>query len=249
MTSPDSPARDRDLDRDFEARDLIEVMDEAVRYNRFLIDSIARWAEQEGASSLRLLDFGAGNGRFSRALRDRGHEVCAVEPDPALRAAIRAAGVDARESLASFDAQRFDGIYSVNVLEHVEDDLALLREFLVRLEPGGRLYAYVPAFQLLYSANDARVGHVRRYGRRALLEVARRAGFEALDARFVDSIGFAAGLWYKHFGNRDGGLDVGAVRLYDRFVFPLSRAVDRLASGWVGKNLLLTARRPLQQPA
>jgi SAM-dependent methyltransferase len=246
MTSPDSTAGGRERDRDFEARDLIEVMDEAVRYNRFLVDSIAGWAEQGSKGPLRLLDFGAGNGRFARALRERGHAVCAVEPDPALRAAIRAAGIDARESLASFEGRRFDGIYSVNVLEHVEDDLSLLGELRERLVPGGRLYAYVPAFQLLFSANDARVGHVRRYARRALLDVARRAGFEVLDARFVDSIGFVAGLWYRAFGNRDGDLDVRAVRLYDRFVFPLSRVVDWLASGLVGKNLLLTARRPLR---
>lgn len=241
MTS--SPQADPGRDRDFEARDLIEVMDEAVRYNRFLVDSIASWAE--GAP--RLLDFGAGNGRFARALAERGHPVCAVEPDPALRRAIEASGIDAREALSSFDAEPpFDGIFSVNVLEHVEDDLGLLRAFFQRLAPGGRLYAYVPAFQVLYSANDARVGHVRRYGRRALLEVARGAGFVDARARFVDSIGFLAGLWYRAFGDPDGGLDVGAVRVYDRFVFPLSRVLDRVASGAVGKNLLLTARRPLE---
>ena len=236
MTSP--PAQDRD----FEARDLIEVMDEAVRYNRFLVDSIARWAD--GAA--RLLDFGAGNGRFAVALHERGHQVCAVEPDPALRREIAAGGVDARESLDAFGDEHFDGIYSVNVLEHVDDDLGLVRAFRERLVRGGRLYAYVPAFQLLYSANDARVGHVRRYGRGALLALARDAGFGDVRARYVDSIGFAAGLWYRAFGARDGGLDVGAVKLYDRVVFPLSRVLDGLLSRVVGKNLLLTARRPLE---
>ncbi|MGH0031145.1 MAG: class I SAM-dependent methyltransferase [Myxococcota bacterium] len=230
-------------DRNFEAPDLIEVMEEAVRYNRFLVGSIADWSE--GAS--RLLDFGAGNGRFARAMAERGHRVFAVEPDPALRRSIAAAGVEARESLDAFDpALRFDGIYSVNVLEHVEDDASLVRAFRERLVPGGRLYAYVPAFQVLYSANDARVGHVRRYGRRALLALARDAGFVDVRARFVDSLGFPAGLWYRWFGNEDGGLDVGAVRLYDRLVFPVSRALDRIAQRFVGKNLLLTARRPRQ---
>lgn len=229
--------------RDFEARDLIEVMDEAVLYNRFLTGSIAGWAE----GARRILDFGAGNGRFARALAQRGHEVCAVEPDPALRAAIAAAGVDARESLEGFPpGERFDGIYSVNVLEHVEDDAGLARAFFERIAPGGRLYAYVPAFTALWSANDTRVGHVRRYRKQGLVRVAHDAGFREIRARYVDSIGFAAGLWYRHFGNADGGLDVGAVKLYDRAVFPLSRALDTLCSGFVGKNLLLTARRPLQ---
>jgi SAM-dependent methyltransferase len=234
-------------DRVFEARDLIEVMDEAVRYNRNLVDSIARWADGLGAAPRRLLDFGAGNGRFARALRERGHDVLAVEPDPALRGEMRAEGLDARDSLAAFDGDPpLDGVYSVNVLEHVEDDVGLLRAFHARIAPGGGLYAYVPAFMWLYSANDERVGHVRRYGRRELESAAQRAGFEALRARFVDSLGFAAGLGYRAFGRRDGGLDPGAVRLYDRFLFPVSRVLDRATSSFVGKNLLLTARRPLE---
>ena len=232
-----------DAGRAFEAPDLIEVMDEAVRYNRFLVDSLAHWAE--GTS--RLLDFGAGNGRFATALAERGFAMHAVEPDPELRAAIAARGVDARASLDDFsESERFDGIYSVNVLEHVDDDAGLLAAFHRRLVPGGRLFSYVPAFQVLFSANDERVGHLRRYRKRELVDRTRAAGFQGLRARYVDALGFPAGLWYRAFGNRDGGLDVGAVKLYDGLVFPLSRILDRLCQGFVGKNLLVEAVRPLE---
>lgn len=230
-------------DRSFEAPDLIEVMDEAVNYNRFLVDTLATWA----AGARRLLDFGAGSGRFARRLAERGFEVHAVEPDAALRAGMAPAGIRAVASLDELEeGLRFDGIYTVNVLEHVEDDLSLLRAFHARLVPGGRLFGYVPAFRLLFSANDVRVGHVRRYRRRELVERIVAAGFRVESARYVDSLGFPAGLWYRFFGNRDGGLDVGAVRLYDRAVFPLSRVLDRLAQGFVGKNLLVTASRAFE---
>ncbi len=230
-------------DRAFEAPDLIEVMDEAVRYNRFLEHELARWAD----GTHRLLDFGAGNGRFTNRLAARGFEMHAVEPDAALRDAIAARGVQARGSLAALDAaQRFDGIYSVNVLEHVEDDLGLLRAFRDLLEPGGRLFSYVPAFPVLYSANDTRVGHLRRYRKPGLVERTRSAGLRIEAARYVDCLGFPAGLWYRFFGSRDGALGVGAVKLYDRVLFPVSRRLDRLAQGFVGKNLLVTATRPLE---
>lgn len=228
-------------DRAFEAPDLIEVMEQAVRYNRFLIDELSAWA----GGARRLLDFGAGNGRFCAALQERGHAMHAVEPDASLRERIAARGVDARESLDAFPPDlRFEGVYSVNVLEHVEDDLGLLRAFRERLAPGGRLFVYVPAFPLLFSANDRRVGHLRRYRRRGLSDAVRDAGFELLRADYVDSLGFPAGLAYRLLGNRDGGLDVGAVRLYDSLVFPLSRRLDRGLSRWLGKNLLVTAVRP-----
>jgi SAM-dependent methyltransferase len=228
-------------DRAFEAPDLIEVMEEAVRYNRFLVDELAGWAR--GADSL--LDFGAGNGRFSAALQQRGHEIYAVEPDAALRARIAERGVSARESLAGFDPElRFDGIYTVNVIEHVEDDAGLLRAFFERLRPGGRLFVYVPAFELLFSENDRRVGHLRRYRRSGLRELSVGAGFRVERARYVDCLGFFAGLAYRFFGNRDGGLDLGAVRLYDGAVFPVSRVLDRALGRAFGKNLLLTGVRP-----
>jgi SAM-dependent methyltransferase len=225
--------------RPFEAPELCEVMDEAVRYNRFLVESLARWGRGAG----RLLDFGAGTGRFCAALRERGFDVAAVEPDASLRAVIRERGVPVGRSLDALGDERFGGAYAINVLEHIEDDVGLLASLRERLAPGGRLLLYVPAFPLLYSANDARVGHLRRYRRAQLSARVREAGFELLRCAHVDSLGFAAGLWYRRFGDPQGGLDPAAVRLYDRAVFPLSRALDALCFGAIGKNLLCEARR------
>jgi 2-polyprenyl-3-methyl-5-hydroxy-6-metoxy-1,4-benzoquinol methylase len=127
-----------DRDRAFEAPDLIEVMEEAIRYNRFLIGALDAWGSAAGGpAACELLDFGAGNGRFCVALLERGYAMHAVEPDALLRGRIGERGVDARESLESFDPDgRFDGIYTINVLEHIEDDAGLLRSFCERLRPG-----------------------------------------------------------------------------------------------------------------
>lgn len=227
-------------DRDFEATDLIEVMEEAVEYNRFLIEEVARWAADLGS----VLDFGAGNGRFAIALQERRVPVCAVEPDAGLRTSIMQRGVEVVESLDALGQARFDGIYTINVLEHIEDDCSMLERFARLLAPKGRLFVYVPAFQVLFSANDVRVGHVRRYRRASLVDRVERAGFAVEDASYVDSIGFVAALGYRFLGNRDGGLDVRAVRTYDRVVFPLSRRLDRVFGGVFGKNLLVRASLP-----
>ena len=229
------------MDRPFEAPDLIEVMEEAVNYNRFLIDELLAWSH----GTERVLDFGAGNGRFSRALYEQHRAIHAVEPDPALRERIQSHGITSHASLEAVGDLRFDGIYSINVLEHIEDDRGILAAIYQRLEPGGQLFLYVPAFQILYSANDERVGHVRRYRKPALLEALGAAGFRVEAASYVDSIGFAAGLWYRLFGDREGLLDPRAVRLYDRAVFPLSRRLDSVLGGRIGKNLLVRATRPV----
>jgi SAM-dependent methyltransferase len=213
-------------------------MEEAVRYNRFLTSELAQWA----AGLRGVLDFGAGNGRFALALRERGFEISAIEPDPLLAESIRARGVPTFASLEELRERRVEGIYSINVLEHLVDDRAALAAFRRRLGSGGRLFLYVPAFPILFSANDARVGHLRRYRCRELVARVREAGFEVESARHVDSLGFAAGLGYRLFGRRDGGLDPAKVRLYDAAVFPWSRRLDRLCERFIGKNLLLRAR-------
>ncbi len=227
--------------RPFEAPELIEVMDEAVRYNRFLLDQILEWRRPLQS----ILDFGAGNGRFARALTERKLSVEVVEPDPSLRRRIEGLGIRGHESLSAVPDATFDGIYTINVLEHLQDDRACLREFRRVVRPGGGLFVYVPAFPLLYSANDARVGHVRRYRQGELVRKVREAGFTVERVRHVDSLGFFAGLAYRAFGAADGDLDVRAVRAYDRLVFPASRLLDRPLGPFLGKNLLLRAtRRP-----
>jgi len=226
-------------DRPFEAPDLIEVMEEAVNYNRFLKDLLAEWAGPLGT----VLDFGAGNGRFALHLQSLGARVAALEPDPGLRARIARAGIAVYEDLGAVEGESMDGVYSINVLEHIEDDLSVLRSMWRVLRPGGRLLLYVPAFQILYSANDRRVGHVRRYRRHELVDRLADASFRVVRAEYVDTVGFAAGLWYRLFGSRDGWLAPSAVRLYDRVAFPVSRYLDSLLQGAIGKNLLVLGER------
>lgn len=214
-------------------------MDHARAYNRFLHEQLRGWAGE----SRRILDFGAGAGRFARLLARDGFEVEAIEPDAELRRRIAEAGVPVASSLAAVENEDFDAIYSINVLEHVEQDARVLVELFDRLRPGGSLFVYVPAFEVLFSSHDARVGHHRRYRRRDLVEKLDRAGFEIERADYVDCVGFFAGLAYKWVGSREGDLSVASVRAYDRFVFPISRWLDRWAGRWFGKNLLVVGRR------
>ena len=225
--------------RRFEAPDLIEVMDAAVRYNDYLTQILHTWSK--GMESV--LDFGAGNGRFAAALHERGVTVHAIEPDPVLRQSIADRGPISYQSFEALNGRLFDGIYTLNVLEHLEDDQAFLDLFHQNLEEGGRLLIYVPAFPILFSANDERVGHFRRYRMQPLLEKVRKAGFIIEEARYVDSIGFVAGLAYRFFGDKDGDLSVGSVELYDRVVFPMSRILDRFLHRFLGKNLMVFAER------
>ena len=220
--------------------DNLEVMTLSHRYNDFLIRQVLRHA----GDARRAIDLGAGIGYFSKAVRDRGLEVICVEPDEGLGRRLREEGFLCHTSIEQFIPASLEYVFSLNVLEHVENDLGMLRLLFSRLKPGGTLYLYLPAFHLLFSSMDRKVGHYRRYRLAPLATLLACAGFEICEARYVDSLGFFVTLLYRMVGSRRGDLNPQALRFYDWVLFPLSRGIDRILGRILGKNLAVVARRP-----
>jgi SAM-dependent methyltransferase len=215
-------------------------MENAVNYNRFLSDLVERYASPDDS----ILDFGAGSGQFAKVLKLKGYEILCVEPDASLSDGLSQAGLKAVRSLEVIEAQSIDYAYSLNVLEHVSDDVAALRTLHAKLKPNGRLLIYVPALQWLYSQFDRRIGHLRRYSVRTLSRILQSADFRIERIRYVDSLGVLAAGMFKLLGDRGGKLSAESVRIYDRFGFPLSVLLDRIFGSIIGKNILAVARRP-----
>jgi SAM-dependent methyltransferase len=73
---------------------------------------------------------------------------------------------------------KFDTVVSLNVVEHVKDDLGALRNIFSALEPGGRAIILVPQDQKAYGTLDEVLGHFRRYSEAQLRALMEAAGFE-----------------------------------------------------------------------
>ena len=58
------------------------------------------------------------------------------------------------------------------------------------LRPGGILFVFVPALDILWTSLDTEVGHVRRFTRPMLASALARAGFEVVSLRYFDFLGF-----------------------------------------------------------
>lgn len=221
--------------------DNLEVLADAVNYNRFLVDAVMR--ASHGANSA--VDFGAGEGTLSTAMREHGLIVTCVEPDPRLRERLRAQGFEVYAGLGEVIDESLEFIYSLNVLEHIEDDEASLAELFSKLKPGGRFFLYVPALQVLFSSMDQKIGHYRRYSKSGLMQIGRDAGFVIERVAYADSWGFLATFLYKLVGSRKGDISTASVKIYDRLLFPGSRLFDKIGfSRLFGKNLMALMRRP-----
>ncbi len=220
--------------------DVLEVMESATNYNRFLFSLIEKYVSRGDS----ILDFGAGAGRFAKAFAFKGYEILCVELDASLSERLAQVGLKAFTSLDAVEDQSIDYVYSLNVLEHISDDVAAFQKLYAKLKPNGRLLIYVPAMQWLYTSFDRRIGHIRRYSRRTLSHILDSVGFSIECIRYADSLGVLATALYKLFGDRGGMLSAKSVRIYDRFGFPLSVLLDHLLGSIVGKNIVVVARRP-----
>ena len=201
----------------------LEVMAEARNYNHYLRDLVRRCGQGAGA----VLDFGAGIGTFSDSLDVPNQRVHCVEPDAASRRVLCDKGFNAHADIAEVPDACVPYVFTLNVLEHIDDDSAALTELYRVLQPGGRLLVYVPAFQILFTSMDRHVGHVRRYRRPQLVERVAAAGFSIEKSAYADALGFFATLAYRCVDKPEPApLNTGAVKLYDRLCFPLSRLLS-----------------------
>ncbi len=224
---------------DYTGTDNLEMMEEAINYNSYLLSLILTRAKKDET----IIDFGSGVGTFARELAKGGYNVHCIEQDNRQTAGIIASGLPVTRSLDDIDGRAVDYLYSLNVLEHIEDDTAILRQIYDKLRPGGKLLIYVPAFQILFSSMDRKVGHYRRYTKDDLIKKLHVAKFDVEDARYVDSIGFFATLYFRFAGNKSGSLNRRALIFYDRFIFPLSRLCDFFCACFFGKNLVIFAKK------
>lgn len=154
------------------------------------VDAVFRRTKEAG--EIRFLDHGCGPGILT------GHFIAAHSPAQALgidgtTEAVELAkgrGVPVRE----FDLRQPldlpfapNLICSLDVLEHLEDPIAALRNIAVASSPGATLVVSVPAMPSLFSKWDELSGHHRRYTRRLLKEQLASAGWRPLSVRYIFS--------------------------------------------------------------
>lgn len=139
----------------------------------------------------RILDAGCGSGRnmveFARHGAVTGVELSEASVQLARE---RGAGEVVAGSVLEmpFAEGSFDLAASLDVIEHLEDDLAVLRELRRVVAPGGALLVTVPAYQWLWSGHDEVNHHFRRYTRRSLQRAGEQAGWRQVRTTYFNSL-------------------------------------------------------------
>ena len=221
----------------------LDSLDDAENYRNWIVD-LAR-PHLVGP----ILEVGAGHGTFTESFAGIG-PVTAIEPGGYAAEVLAARYVD-DERVATVDGvvadvaaePIFGSAVMINVLEHIEDDQGVLRDIGDRLQPGACLSIWVPAFQLLYSPFDTKLGHVRRYRKHELVADVREAGYDVVDARYVNMPGWFSWLLLVRV-LRQEPTSATTVKIFDRWIVPVVRWVEDRVRMPFGQSVFLVARKP-----
>ena len=86
--------------------------------------------------------------------------------------------------------RNLDLVLATDVVEHVEDDAAAMREIYRVLKPGGYALITVPAFRILWGHQDELSHHKRRYQGKAVLSLCEQAGLSPVRAFYFNYLLF-----------------------------------------------------------
>ncbi|MEO5917146.1 MAG: class I SAM-dependent methyltransferase [Luteolibacter sp.] len=200
----------------------------------------------------RVLEIGGGIGNFTPQLAGNGRKVTSLEPNEFCFRQLEEKTRELcnvrplRATVESLDTvlapeERFDSVVLMNVLEHIQDDRAVLNTLKQRLATGGRLIVLVPAGPWAHGPIDERLGHYRRYSKSCSRILLQNAGLSLEFMRYYNFIGIWGWWWNAKMGKLEGQNDA-QIRFFDRWVVPLASRIERLIRPPVGQSILFVSR-------
>ena len=199
----------------------------------------------------RILDVGCGDGLFFPVLRRFG-EPFGVEPaadvlspDGPWRDRIHAGPLTSYHPPANFEL-----VLALDVIEHLRDPGAFLKQIRGVLAPGGWLVATVPAFRTLWTAHDELNEHVTRFTREELAALISAHGLVVVHTRYF-MVALAIAKWLvrgieriRRPRPRIPRVPVAALNTGLQLVCRAEQALIGRSAPWFGSSLLLIARLP-----
>lgn len=229
----------------YSSSDLLTIEIGLPNYTRNIVRQFHYYFKDEAFSDdFKVLDFGAGTGALAQIWVDEySIKPDCVEIDPELTTILKKKGFNVFSDLNEI-REKYNFVYTSNVLEHIKEDTEALELLAQNMKDNSKIAIYVPAFPILFSGLDHKVGHFRRYTKKELAQKVTDSGFSVIQINYCDSIGFFGTLVLKLL-RIDTGKALGSEkfqRFYDSLLHPLSMIIDKIGmKNVLGKNLLLIA--------
>ncbi|MEP6718199.1 MAG: class I SAM-dependent methyltransferase [bacterium] len=155
---------------------------------------VALKSKVPGRETPHILDVGCGTGANLEMLSQFGNaegvDISAEALEFCRVRGLQQVKQGAAEALP-YEDDSFDLVTGLDVVEHLDDDVAGLKEMRRVLRDDGRAVLFVPAFMFLWGVQDDISNHRRRYTMAGLKAAVTKAGFEIERASYVNLSFFA----------------------------------------------------------
>jgi 2-polyprenyl-3-methyl-5-hydroxy-6-metoxy-1,4-benzoquinol methylase len=230
---------------DLEGEQNLKVIAEADAFNSWMAETVAPYCQGK------VIEVGSGIGNISRWFLEAGHKLMLSDIRPQYCQHLHKhfggysnlLGVEQLDLVhPNFEQEyadllsSFNSLYSLNVVEHIQNDTLALRNAAKLLAPGGTMVILVPAFQQLYNGFDTALGHYRRYTRKSLTAAFASAGLQTQKSFYFNAPGTAG--WYVSGKlQKNETIPQGQMKLYNALV-PLFKITDVITRPFFGLSVI-----------
>jgi len=225
----------------------LEVIAKADRFNRWMYDQFKHELKGE------VLEIGSGIGNISKLVIEEGHSITLSDYNEEYCESLKkdfSQNKNVREIISidllhpgfenkySLYKNKFDSIFLLNVIEHIEDDGLAVKNCKYLLKTNGHLILLAPAYSWLYSSFDKQLGHYRRYSLKSLKGLLKKENFSILTGSYFNFTGIGGWLLFGKILNQKM-LSSGEMSAFNKIV-PIAKIIDKLLGKKTGLSIIVT---------
>jgi len=217
--------------------EVLEFFDISDNYRSYQIELFENYVGKE------ILEVGAGRGKIIEILAQNSEkQFTLLELDKnffdILNNKFNSKNIKVlEERTQNIKEKKFDTIFYLDVIEHIEDDRFELDTAYNLLKKNGHLIIIVPAFQILFSKFDQKVGHFRRYRKEFFKRYSDEKNLKIKKLVYFDFLGFFIILFSKLLNLTNSKKTTLGIKIWN-FLIPLSRLIDKITFHSIGKSIV-----------
>lgn len=232
---------------DQEGLEILEVISKAKKLNRWMFETIEPYCK--GA----VLEIGSGIGNISEFFVNKNNDISVSDLRENYRTILKSKFnlpdtkvLDLDIVDLDFDTKskhllnKFDSVFSLNVVEHIKDDDLAIKNMVKLLKPGGHLVILVPAHQALYNNFDVTLEHYKRYNKNTLTRLMENYG-EVISSFYFNAVGIL-GWWVSGKLFKNKMIPEGEMKLYNTFV-PIIKLADAVTFNRIGLSVICVIKK------
>lgn len=137
--------------------------------------------------------------------------------------------------------EKYDTVFALNVIEHIEDDHLAISNCKKLLKSGGHLIILVPSYQKLYNKFDEELGHFRRYTQKDLLKLFSKNDLSIVHKQYFNLMGILG--WFISGGLfKRESIPSNQMKIYDKLV-PVWKMLDLMVGNKIGLSTIVVGRK------